>query len=66
MKKADVLQYFGTESKVAKALGIKQPSVNEWGENIPQLRAYQLERITNGKLKVIDKRLDELECLKNG
>ncbi|EJO4329828.1 hypothetical protein NRK04_004635, partial [Escherichia coli] len=31
---------------------IKHPSVSEWPEIIPEGRAYQLEKITNGKLKV--------------
>ncbi len=51
MKKSDVISYFGGSCKAAKALGIKHPSVSGWGEIIPQGRAYQIEKITKGKLK---------------
>lgn len=52
MRKSDVINYFGGVCKTAEALGIKHPSVSEWPEIIPEGRAYQLEKITNGKLKV--------------
>ncbi len=51
MKKADVINYFGTQEKTAKALNISQVSVSKWGEVIPQRRAYEIEKITKGKLK---------------
>ena len=37
---------------MADALSIKAPSVSEWKEDIPQLRAYQIEKLTGGKLRV--------------
>ncbi|EJU9116167.1 Cro/Cl family transcriptional regulator [Escherichia coli] len=52
MRKSDVINYFGGVCRTAEALGIKHPSVSEWPEIIPEGRAYQLEKITNGKLKV--------------
>ncbi|MEQ5184090.1 Cro/CI family transcriptional regulator [Providencia alcalifaciens] len=51
MKKSDVISYFGGSCNTAKVLGIKHPSVSGWGEIIPQGRAYQIEKITKGKLK---------------
>ncbi|MER2492339.1 Cro/CI family transcriptional regulator [Catenovulum sediminis] len=51
MKKSDAIAYFGTQKKLADALGISQPAVAYWGEEVPQLQAYRLEKITNGKLK---------------
>ena len=51
MRKSDVINYFGGVCKTAEALGIKHPSVSEWPEIIPEGRAYQLEKITNGKQK---------------
>lgn len=54
MKKAEVLKHFGGVMGVARALGIASPSVSQWQEDIPMLRAYQIERITEGKLKVND------------
>lgn len=52
MKKVDVITYFGTQEKVAQALGIRQGCVSRWGETIPHLRAYQIEDLTKGALKV--------------
>lgn len=52
MKKAEVIEYFGGVVKTAKALGITKGAVSQWGEQIPMLRAYQIERITSGRLKV--------------
>ena len=59
MKKSDVLNFFRTQQKVAAALSeagfpISQAAVSKWGEHVPPLRAYQLERITNGQLKADD------------
>lgn len=42
MKKTEVLEKLGGVAATAKALGISQPSVCGWKENIPPLRAYQL------------------------
>ncbi|MTV59235.1 hypothetical protein GM547_14425, partial [Streptococcus pneumoniae] len=35
MRKQFVISYFGTEAKTAEALGIKQPSVNGWADQLP-------------------------------
>lgn len=51
MKKQEVIDHFGSVSDVAKALGIKHPAVCRWPELIPELRARQLDEITNGGLK---------------
>lgn len=51
MKKKDVIKFFGTQEKTAKALNISQASVCKWGKNIPRLRAFEIERLTKGKLK---------------
>ncbi|MFZ4170445.1 Cro/CI family transcriptional regulator [Enterobacter ludwigii] len=51
MRKSEVIKHFGGVCKTAKALGIKHPSVSEWPEIIPEVRAYQVEKITNGRLK---------------
>jgi DNA-binding transcriptional regulator YdaS (Cro superfamily) len=52
MKKTDVLNFFGGTAATAVALNIKSPSVSGWGEDVPELRAYQIERLTRGELKV--------------
>ncbi|MDD9154980.1 Cro/CI family transcriptional regulator [Aliivibrio sp. S4TY2] len=51
MKKKDVIEHFGGVGKAAVALGILQSAVSQWGENVPQRRAFEIERITNGVLK---------------
>lgn len=51
MKKADVINHFGSQAAAARALGITPESVSQWGDTIPPLRAYQIERLTVGELK---------------
>ena len=52
MKKSDAIEHFGSASKLATAINIAPAAVSQWGETIPLLRAYQLEKITGGQLKV--------------
>ncbi|ABC27499.1 uncharacterized protein conserved in bacteria, prophage-related [Hahella chejuensis KCTC 2396] len=52
MRKADAVAYFGGKSKLANALGVAPASVSQRGEFLPMLRAYQVERMTGGKLRV--------------
>jgi transcriptional repressor of cell division inhibition gene dicB len=54
MLKADVIKYFGSVGAVAQALQIKSAAVSQWPDTIPKLRAYEIERITNGQLKVAE------------
>jgi hypothetical protein len=51
MKKTDVIKFFGSVTATAKALGVKGQAVSMWGEAIPMRRAYQVERLSDGKLK---------------
>jgi len=51
MRKTDVVNHFGFQTKIAKALLISDASVSEWGEIIPEKQAMRLERITEGELK---------------
>lgn len=51
MRKSEVIEHFGGESKTASVLGISHPAVCRWGEVIPQKQAFVIERITKGKLK---------------
>jgi hypothetical protein len=52
MKTTDAIQHFGSRPKLAAALNIKAPSVYCWGPLVPIGRAYQLQHLTNGVLKV--------------
>ena len=51
MKTQDAIKYFGTASRLARALGIERQAVSAWGEKIPSGRQFQIEVITKGKLK---------------
>jgi len=47
-----VIDHFGTQAKLAAALGITQPSVSVWKRRVPAVHQYKLEIITDGALKV--------------
>jgi hypothetical protein len=52
MKLSDAVSHFGTQQKLADALGIQQGSISSWNrKQIPMARALQIERLTGGKLK---------------
>lgn len=34
---------FGGTRKLADALGITEQAVSQWGENVPELRVYQIQ-----------------------
>ena len=52
MTKQELIEYYGSQEKVADALGIKQPSVAGWpGDYVPIGRQYQVEVLTKGALK---------------
>jgi len=55
MTKLDkAIKHFGTASKMARALGIKPQAIYQWDGKIPRLRAFEIERVTKGKLKADD------------
>ncbi|HCF5494928.1 TPA: Cro/Cl family transcriptional regulator [Pseudomonas aeruginosa] len=49
---AEAINHFGGKSKLAAALGISYAAVQQWGEEIPLLRQYEIEKLTRGALKV--------------
>lgn len=51
MKTKQAADFFGSKKKLAAALGISPSAVTMWGEEVPELRQYQIERITKGKVK---------------
>lgn len=55
MKTADAIRHFGTQSALAKALGISKQAIAQWGERVPEGRAYQLQVITGGQLSAKQK-----------
>ncbi|WP_425318497.1 Cro/CI family transcriptional regulator [Pseudomonas nitroreducens] len=50
MKMTEAVTHFGSKKKLALALGISPSAVTMWGDSIPELRQYQIERLTKGKL----------------
>lgn len=51
MKTKDAILHFGSKSQLAKNLGVTKGAISQWPDDVPQLRAYQIERLTKGKLK---------------
>ena len=51
MKTADATAHFGSVRALAEALDISVQAVYDWGDEVPNGRAYQLQVITNGDLK---------------
>ena len=51
MKTDDAVEYFSSKAALARALGIRKGAVSQWGYDVPQGRAYQIEVLTGGKLK---------------
>jgi len=53
MSPDQVVEFFGTQSKAAKALGIVQSSISEWviAGAVPEARQYQIELATGGALR---------------
>lgn len=50
----DAIEHFGTQVKLARALGISQPTVSCWRGVVPAQYQYQLEVITRGRLRADD------------
>ncbi len=51
MLKHEAIKYFGNQANLAKKLNINQAAISQWGEFVPPLRAYEIERLTKGELK---------------
>ncbi|WP_420241376.1 Cro/CI family transcriptional regulator [Atlantibacter hermannii] len=51
MYKKDVVQHFGSQRAVARALGLSESAVSQWKSVIPENDAFKLEAITSGALK---------------
>jgi DNA-binding transcriptional regulator YdaS (Cro superfamily) len=60
MRTADAIAYFGSQGRLAKAIDISQPAISKWGEDVPTLRAYQIQVITRGELKVDLPRIEQV------
>lgn len=52
MYKKDVIDHFGTQRAVAKALGISDAAVSQWKEVIPEKDAYPRDRVLRRLFKL--------------
>lgn len=52
MRKQTAVAHYGSQEKVALALGIRRQAVQAWPEVVPLGRAYQLQVLTRGRLRV--------------
>jgi len=52
MKKSDAVHYFGNQTRLAEILEITRSAVSQWPSVVPLGRAYQIQLLTGGKLKV--------------
>ena len=50
MKTKTAIDHFGSRQALADALGISREATYGWGEIVPELRQYQLQVITAGRL----------------
>lgn len=51
MFKQDAINYFGSKSKLAKAVGVAPASVSVWGELVPEKNAMRLQLASEGVLQ---------------
>ena len=54
MKTQDAIDYYKTKSALAKAVGLTRGAITHWSNDgfVPMGRAYQLQLLTGGALKV--------------
>ena len=53
MEADQVFEFFGGQRATARALGITVQSVHAWAERgVPELRQYQIERLSGGQLRI--------------
>jgi len=50
MKKLDALEYFGSQTELAKAARVTPQAVNQWGDRVPEACAARLDKETDGEL----------------
>lgn len=51
MRKSDVIEHFGSVTAAAKALELTTQAVSMWPETVPRKCQWQIDVLTNGKLK---------------
>ena len=56
MRTSNAVEHFGSVRALAEVLNVSPQAIYDWGEEVPELRAYQLEVLTNGALKAQPRR----------
>jgi transcriptional repressor of cell division inhibition gene dicB len=51
MTTEEAISHYGTQVRLAQALGTRQSTISSWGIYPPKLRQLQLQQITKGRLK---------------
>ena len=49
MKTSEGVKFFGNKLAMAKALGLSRAAISQWGDNIPELRAFQIKVLMEKK-----------------
>uniref|UniRef100_UPI002870330D Cro/CI family transcriptional regulator n=1 Tax=Vibrio rotiferianus TaxID=190895 RepID=UPI002870330D len=49
MKLNEAIKKVGSKAEICRLLQVSASAVTQWGEDVPELRQYQLEVLTNGK-----------------
>jgi transcriptional repressor of cell division inhibition gene dicB len=52
MLKETAIAHYGSMAKLARALKITVQAVSDWGNLVPEGRAYQIQILTKGAIKV--------------
>lgn len=60
MKKSDVVKHFGSQSAVARELGIGKAAVSKWDDLVPRPWAAELHVRTRGKLRFDPRKYTDL------
>lgn len=51
METNEAIKFFGSKSRIARALNLSRVAITRWRGKVPKGRALELEKITNGALK---------------
>ena len=54
MYKKQAIKFLGSSAELARRLGVTPPAISQWDDDepIPQGRAWQIEAISSGRLRV--------------
>jgi len=52
----EIVEHFGSQSELARALGIDRANVSMWIANrtVPSVHAINIERLTKGKFRAVE------------